>query len=627
MFAVASSLAGAPAARADAESAPQVLVVLLPNGTTVADLGRVPGLAPGLLSAGIGSVPAEQTYLDIGQGNRVSETLYDRALPEVHTGGHRVGGWGRVVDRADSAPADIVPGLLEATLKQGGKTISADPRLGLPQLLAADRNGLILRAHTTARPRRCFTTVCVLAGGPAAVASLVGTLRGDDLLIALERPPPEPDHQLTVGIAGPGYGGNLTSDSTRLRGYVLSTDLAPTILQRLGVAVPSQMDGQPIHSDGSRDVDAVASLGDRLSSIIHRRGPVIGLSALVWIAIAALTVLLSRGALARPVLRLAALSAVLLPATLLIGAALQPSLGVERLIVLLGAPAIAAAALALLPGYRALLFACGLTVLAFAVDVIAGSPLTPLSLIGPDPGLGVRFYGIGNELEATLTPLVIFATGVALALFAPALAPKRAAAVFIAVAIVFAFVFGSGRFGADVGAAIVLPAGAAGAVAALGATRRSLMFVVAVPLAVLAGLALLDLLLGGNAHLTRSVLDAGGLHDLGNVAERRLRLSAHSFRQKVDSFLFWLTLAVIALAIWRRETILAWFGAAALQAGFLGACLAVLVATLANDSGALLLEVGTLYLVLLAAFAWTEAETAGPGHEGAWRDDRARSPA
>ena len=31
------------------------------------------------MSAGLGTVPAEQTYLDIGQGNRVFDSLYDGA--------------------------------------------------------------------------------------------------------------------------------------------------------------------------------------------------------------------------------------------------------------------------------------------------------------------------------------------------------------------------------------------------------------------------------------------------------------------------------------------------------------------------------------------------------------------
>ena len=86
-------------------------------------------------------------------------------------------------------------------------------------------------------------------------------LRGNDLLIAIERPPPAKNQALAIGIAGQGFDGDLTSDSTRLDGYVLSTDIAPTILRRLGVAVPSQMSGQPIRAEGSVDVGAVVRLG------------------------------------------------------------------------------------------------------------------------------------------------------------------------------------------------------------------------------------------------------------------------------------------------------------------------------------------------------------------------------
>jgi hypothetical protein len=604
----ATSLFSPPLAGADAGTAPQVLIALVPNGTSVAQLGRVPALAPGLLSAGIGDVPPAQTYLDAGQGNRVSETLYDHPLPALTPRDGRIAGWSEAVSRADAVPADIVPGLLAASLKAGGDTISASPRLALPQTLAADRNGLVLRARASARPRRCFTNVCVFAADPGELTALARTLRGADMLIAIERPPPVPDGQLAIGIAGRGFQGNLTSDSTRLRGYVLSTDLAPTILDRLGIAVPSQMNGEPIRSEGSRDVAAVASLGDRLGSIIDRRGPVIGVSALVWLVVALLAIALSRGALARPALRMGAISGVLLPPMLLIGAALEPSLAVERLIVLIGAPLLAAALLGLAPGYRALAIACALAVGAFAIDVIAGSPLTPRSLIGPDPGLGVRFYGIGNELEATLPPLVLVGTGAAIAVLAPRIAARGAAAVFAAVSLLFAFVFAFGGFGADVGAAIVLPAAAAAAVAALGVTRRAVLLVIAAPLAALAALAALDLALGGDSHLTRSVLDAGGMHQLGDVAERRLRLSAHSFSVKAASPLLWLTVAAIVTGLIQRRRVLSWFAVdAALRAGFIGACLGVVVATLANDSGALLLEVGSLYLLLMVGFAWSQA--------------------
>ena len=75
------------------------------------------------------------------------------------------------------------------------------------------------------------------------------------------------------------------------------------------------------------------------------------------------------GALARPAVRIAGLAVVYLPLVLLLGAALEPSQGVEQLLAIFGAPLLALLTLAALGGYRALGLASGLTVLAYAVDV------------------------------------------------------------------------------------------------------------------------------------------------------------------------------------------------------------------------------------------------------------------
>jgi len=45
----------------------------------------------------------------------------------------------------------------------------------------------------------------------------------------------------------------------------------------------------------------------------------------------------------------------------------------------------------------------------------------------------------------------------------------------------------------------------------------------------------------------------------------------------------------------------------AMRAGLLGALAATVVGTLANDSGALVLEIGTAYLLVFVGFAWAES--------------------
>lgn len=551
----------------------QVVVALVPQGTSVEQLAAA-GLSPGLMSAGLGSVPAQQTYLDVGQGNRVFDSLYDSELEADSVPLNGPVASAALRRRADSAPAEIEPGLLAATLGRAGKS---------------------------------FAVRSVPAG---RLPTLARNLSGADLLIAIERPPPAKNRALAIGIAGRGFGGNLTSDSTRLDGYVLSTDVAPTILERFGLEVPSQMSGQPIRTEGTVDPAAVTELGDRMAVISERRGPVIGLSLLVWIVLLGLAAAVGRGRAARAAVRILGLAVVYLPLLLLAAAAFEPGQTAEMLTVMLGAPALAAATLALFGGFRALAVASGLTVLAYAVDVIAGSPLTALSLLGPNPGLGVRFYGIGNELEALLVVLTVAGTGAGLSGFADRLLPRGCAIAFLAIGVLAAFVFAAGRFGADVGAAIVFPAGAAVAAAAIAARRRrTALLVVALPFAVLALLALVDLLSGANAHLTRSVLDAGGLGDVGDVAQRRLQLSAHSFTRPIVFVFLPLIVALVALAVVRRDRLRAWLeGRPALRAGLIGAAVATVVGTLANDSGALLLEIGAAYLLVFTGFAWAERE-------------------
>ena len=597
-------------------AAPVITLAVLPGDTSHLGLGRVDGISPGALSAGLASVPEAQTYLDVSQGNRVFGSLYDFPLPplQIVDGEVPPSLWDPALERADEVPADIVPGLLAATIRDaaevGGPVAVADPLAGLAGLVAVDERGVV-GDGASCPPRGC-PGLNVGAAQLAELPAMAGRLEGRDMLIALERPPPEQGDLLSVGIAGEGFDGLLTSDSTRLPGMVLTTDLAPTILERLGIAVPGEMSGSAIHAEGEPDAAEVVSLEDRLGEVGPRRGPVIGSTVLAWVALCLLAIALLGRRAAAAALSLLALAAIYLPALLLAGAALEPEEWVEALLVGLGGPLAAAVTLAVVRGYAAVAVACAVTVAAYAVDVVVGSPLTAVSLMGPNPGLGVRFFGIGNELEATLAPLVLLGTGAAIAAWAPRPEVRRdggpaAAIAFGAACLIATAAFAPGRFGADVGAAIVLAVGGgvAAAAALRSARRRTVALVLAAPVAALALLAAADLVLGGDAHLSRSVLEAGGLDQVGEVAERRLRLSAASFEKTLGSPFLLGAVVVIVLGVAYRRRIASWFeGRRPALAGFAGAIAAVVVGTVANDSGVLLLMIGTAYAALFAGFAW-----------------------
>jgi hypothetical protein len=253
-----------------------------------------------------------------------------------------------------------------------------------------------------------------------------------------------------------------------------------------------------------------------------------------------------------------------------------------------------------------LAIAGGLSVCAYAVDVIAGSHLTELSLVGPNPAGGVRFFGIGNELEAVCGALVPIATGAGLVAWAPRASRRTAAVAFAVTAALAVAAFAPGRFGADVGAAIGLPVGAAVAAGVcLGAGRRRLALLLAAPLVALAVLVVVDLLSGGDAHLTRTVLRAGGFDQLATTVQRRLELSVHSFGRYAGTAMFWLVVVALLAGALGRRRIQGWFsGRRWAWAGLLGAVGATLVGTLANDSGALLLIIGTTVAGATVGLAW-----------------------
>jgi hypothetical protein len=139
----------------------------------------------------------------------------------------------------------------------------------------------------------------------------------------------------------------------------------------------------------------------------------------------------------------------------------------------------------------------------------------------------------------------------------------------------------------------------------VGARRSRWIWVIAAPLLALAALVLVDLVSGGDAHLTRSVLDAGGLGNLGQVFQRRLELSVHSFGRYATSAIFWIVLALIVVGVFQWRRIRGWFGdRRTAWAGFVGAVAATVAGTLANDSGALLLMIGAVLCAATAGVAW-----------------------
>jgi hypothetical protein len=365
------------------------------------------------------------------------------------------------------------------------------------------------------------------------------------------------------------------------------------------------MTGLRIGSGGRVDFDALAELEGRYRQVGERKGTAILFPLLAWLLIAGSAAVFGGRRVAADAAVLLCLSVILLPAALLLTAAIGPSSAVESAVAGLLPVAAALLLLRLIPGWPALAAACAITVSAFAVDLVAGLALTPKAVIGPNPGLGARFYGIGNELESTLMILTSVGTGATIQAWAPGIDRRRAALLFLAAGGAGTVVFASGRFGADVGAAIIFPLAAVVGAAVVAGRPRLIWLGALAAVAGVALLALADTLTGGETHFVRSVFDGGSTDSVAGVLGHRLEATAQSFAslQRVP---FTLLAMLIAFVAWRRRTSLSKLFRRFdfIRAGLIAAAAGSAVGAVTNDSGALFLHVGALYLSLVTAFTW-----------------------
>jgi hypothetical protein len=635
LLALAAACALAPAA-ARAAPAPRdrkVMLAFLPLDTRQTNvavqvpsiLDRLdfhPQLSLGLLGATQGGYDQVQALLDMTQGTRVSAAAYTPKqapamafYPQDHTALFQ--GWLEARARAETAPADIMPGLLAQSVPGGAAYAGVSGRSQIEALPAADRAGRVSlisigKADDVARraqrllDKRRFVVAGLPTGAPGdtAVEQLIAQRSPSELLIVMETPLVARAPQLLpIGILGLGGPRSLTSASTKLEGVVAGIDLAPTVLQWLGQKAPSDMKGQQIELDGPRDSAALRSLSDRLRVVGGRRFPALETVLAAWLLLLLVLGIVADRVGTRTAMRIGALAIMWLLSVVLLTAALHPGRGAELLIIAFGSFLLAAITDRVLPWPRGPLVPCLLTIVLYVVDLGRHSDLIIRSLLGPNPRFGSRYYGIGNELEAAL-PVLLF-VGLA-ALMYGRTRSRAGAAVFAGAALALGAAIGSGRLGADVGGVITVGGGAAVATLFMlpgGITRRAVILACLVPAAALVGLAALDLATGGNGHFTRTVLHAQGHNALQDIVVRRYELAFNALKRGLMPFATAIAALTIVYGLKYRDRIYAPLaGSDVWRAALAGSLAAGIAGSLSNDSGPLLLVISTFALVATTVY-------------------------
>jgi hypothetical protein len=425
-------------------------------------------------------------------------------------------------------------------------------------------------------------------------------------------------HLTPVIARGPGVrAGYLASGSTGRYGVVALADLAPTVLQALGVPVPDGMVGRPLRSlDRSgglghlRDVDQEARLRDRVAPPVSNAF----ITAQVLFYAFAVFALSRWGRRDRstPVLRAGALALAAFPlATFVLR--LVPSGGLPEaaaaaaVVGLSVALAIAARVVADRSSTAVVVLAAA-TVWLLLADLLTGTRLQISSVLGSSLLLAARFRGLGNAGLGVLAGALLVT---AAAVVDRARDRRRAVRLLGALFVLTVVVVGLPALGAKVGGIIVLSPVLAVTWWLLSGRRLTRWLVaaaVALPAAGLAAAALVDLLspAARRSHLGRFA----GAGEGGIVVTVARKLST---ALRVVEGSNWTDAAVVLLAfvavllLMRRD--LAPRGSTVRLA--VGAVVAAaVIGVAANDAGIL---VAALSLGVLAPWLVTLATERDPG--------------
>lgn len=381
-------------------------------------------------------------------------------------------------------------------------------------------------------------------------------------------------HLQLAAATGPGYeGGTIGSSSTRQTGYLQTTDIAPTLLEALGIR--DQAPAGALVGSTIRATPDDATAGTRVAYLIDQNRhaqaakPLVGGFYVFWVGMNLALYLMvmvglnhrfrarwsqlllrvrphrvERAVHPRRVLhglRVAAVLVAAVPVSTFL-ANLVPwwrsgSPGWALAATVAGFSVVIAALTLLPPWWRGRLLAPlgvvgGVTAVVLAVDVATGARLALDSMMGPGSLVAGRFYGFGNPAFALFATAMVLTT---VALADPLLrAGRRALAVWVvaAMGLLAVVVDGAPSIGADFGGPPALVPGfaiLALLVAGVRLTWRRVVVVLAAGAVTVVGIALVDWLrppderthLGG---FIETVLDGGLWTVLVRKAETNLRI-------------------------------------------------------------------------------------------------------
>ncbi|AQS59569.1 hypothetical protein [Desulforamulus ferrireducens] len=428
-----------------------------------------------------------------------------------------------------------------------------------------------------------------------------------ELLLVVTPTPPseaikETKNLTPIFAVGPGYtpGTLLTSSTTKRDGIIMNTDIAPTILKALGLPSVLEMSGRPFMSSSmvpeGNTLEYLANVNQRLISTYQGRAPL--QSAYVFVQIIVLVMALFGIFLKRHmaehikpfllVVMAVPLAELLMP--------LLPVKSVPMLAIQLIITTLLIAGLAILMQRKLkvdpFIFICLATAGTILIDVVNNSYLQKQSLLGYDPIVGARFYGIGNEYMGVLIGSLIIGTTAALQSWVRYRKPLLVVTGLVYLFAIYAMA--APYLGTNVGGTIAITAALLVTFLLLLNVKfrlRTVLVVAAIVLIAVTGFIAFDLSrpaeLRSHMGTTASLILNSGSSQALDIIQRKWAMNMKLLRYTVWSRILLASLAVLALLFYRPRGIMEKIRTTNpyLFKGFIGVVTGALVAFAVNDSG------------------------------------------
>ncbi|MGE5395944.1 MAG: hypothetical protein ACM3MK_00255 [Chitinophagales bacterium] len=404
--------------------------------------------------------------------------------------------------------------------------------------------------------------------------------------------------------------GYVTSPATKRDYIVASTDIAPTVLNFFGLEVDrATMIGQPIKSISAQgDVLArVQSLSESTATTNRLRTPLVkgyvGLQ--MFVILLGLFAIIFFRRLATVALPLV-LSLAIVPLVLLPLGKLPLPFDWLYFVVAIAATAILTwivAALSKYHYYKAFFLVCLLTLLAISIDVLTGSSLIKGSVMGYDPMVGARYYGIGNEYMGILLGCTLITAVLVFRSLPRALALVVTALLFLAESAIIA----APMLGANSDGVITAPLAFLASLVLMAGWRirpRTVLIAAIVLLGMLSGVVYFDMHRAAElqSHIGRAAnqIAAGGLQEALIIVSRKIGMNLKLMRYTIWTQVFLIILGAMTVLIFRPAGVMSNLRDRhpVLFKGFIGIIIAAIVGLIINDSGIVAAATTSIYLVV-----------------------------